>query len=76
MLSTGNSTGGFTRDWERASEEQYLHVLFGKFVGVIQVKMGSIQVLKADRRKFQKQIFPGLGGWNRKIFIVIGSVIF
>ena len=72
MLPTGNSAGGFTRDWKGVSEEYYLHVLLGKFVGVIPEKMGNILALKAVRRRFQKQIFPGLRGWNRNrnIFIV------
>ena len=62
MLPTGSSAGGFARDWKKVSEEQYLRVLFGKSVGFIPVKMGNIRALKAIRRKFQKQIFPGLVG--------------
>ena len=59
ILPTGNSVGGLTRDLERVSEELYLRVLFGKFVGIIPVKMWNILALKAWR-KFPKQIFPGM----------------
>ena len=62
MLPIGNSVGGFTRNWERVSEEQCLRVLFGKFVDVIPVKMRNILALKAARRKFPEQIFPWMGG--------------